>query len=94
MEAFGNERMASMTQVPSHANGPKLLGIRVTKVEILDAIRLPLRMSQRRFVFACSILFPRLMNCERGRRYPNAPAGAYLLAIKRSPKKIVEAKAR
>jgi hypothetical protein len=35
-----------------------------------------------------------LKNWEQGRRHPDAPAAAYLLAIKRRPKEIMEAVAR
>jgi putative transcriptional regulator len=69
--------------------------MRVTKVEMPDvkAIRKGLRMSQHRFASAYRIPLPTLKNWEQGRRLPDAPAAAYLLAIKRRPKEIMEAMA-
>jgi hypothetical protein len=40
---------------------------------------------------AARIPFATLKNWEQGRRHPDAPAAAYLLAIKRKPKEIKEA---
>jgi putative transcriptional regulator len=67
--------------------------VRVTKVEVPDvrAIRRALRMSQHRFAAAYRIPLPTLKNWEQGRRAPDAPAMAYLLAIKRRPNEIMEA---
>src|SRR6266699_1572020 len=78
------------------AGGGKVRGMRVTKVEIPDvkAIRRSLRMSQDRFATASRIPLPTLKNWEQGRRHPDAPAAAYLLAIKRRPKEVMEAVAR
>ena len=59
----------------------------------MKAICRSLRMSQHRFAAAYRIPLPTLKNCEQG-RHPDAPAAAYLLAIKRRPKEIVEAVAR
>jgi putative transcriptional regulator len=50
-----------------------------------------LRMSQQRFASAYHIPVPTLKNWEQGRRYPDPPAAAYLLAIKRKPKEVLEA---
>jgi putative transcriptional regulator len=93
MSKFGNELIASMKQAAGHARGRKVRGMRVTKVEIPDvkAIRRSLRMSQQRFAVAYRIPLPTLKNWEQGRRLPDAPASAYLLAIKRRPKEILEA---
>jgi putative transcriptional regulator len=93
MSKFGNELIASMKQAAAHARGRKVRGMRVTKVEIPDvkAIRRSLRMSQQRFAVAYRIPLPTLKNWEQGRRLPDAPASAYLLAIKRRPKEILEA---
>ncbi len=51
-------------------------------------------MSQHRFAIAYRIPLSTLKNWEQGRRHPDAPAAAYLLAIKRKPKEIMEAMAR
>ena len=92
MSKFGKELIASMEQAAKHGTGRKVRGMRVTKVEIPDvkAIRRSLRMSQHRFAVAYRIPLPTLKNWEQGRRHPDAPAAAYLLAIKRRPKEIME----
>jgi putative transcriptional regulator len=93
MGKFGKELIASMKQAAAHAQGRKARGMRLTKVEMPDvkAIRRALRMSQHRFAVAYRIPLPTLKNWEQGRRQPDAPAAAYLLAIKRRPKEIMEA---
>jgi putative transcriptional regulator len=96
MGKFGKELIESMQQAVRHAAGKKVRGLRVSKVEPPDvkAIRLSLRMSQHYFAAAFRIPLPTLKNWEQGRRLPDAPAAAYLLAIKRHPKEIMEAVAR
>src|ERR1044072_1368537 len=93
MGKFANELIASLKQAAAHAQGRKVRGTRVTTVEVPDvkAIRRSLRMSQQRFASAYRIPLPTLKNWEQGRRYPDAPAAAYLLAIKRKPREIMEA---
>ncbi len=93
MSKFGQELIESMQQAAKHAEGGKVRGMRLTKVEIPDvkAIRRSLRMSQHRFSMAYRIPLPTLKNWEQGRRHPDAPAAAYLLAIKRRPKEVLEA---
>jgi putative transcriptional regulator len=82
-----------MEQAVAHARGGKVAGARVTKVAVPDvkAIRRSLRMSQQRFAKTYRIPLPTLKNWEQGRRHPDAPASAYLLAIKRRPKEVMEA---
>jgi putative transcriptional regulator len=96
MTKFGQELIESLQQAAKHAGGRKVRGMRVTKVEIPDvkALRRSLRMSQHRFSAVYRIPLPTLKNWEQGRRYPDAPAAAYLLAIKRRPKEVMEAVAR
>ena len=96
MGKFADELIESMRQAVTHASGRKVRGMRVIRVEIPDvkAIRRSLRMSQHRFAAAYRIPLPTLKNWEQGRRHPDAPAAAYLLAIKRRPKEIMEAVAR
>jgi putative transcriptional regulator len=96
MGKFADELIESMSQAATHASGRKVRGMRVTRVAIPDvkAIRRSLRMSQHRFAAAYRIPLPTLKNWEQGRRHPDAPAAAYLLAIKRRPKEIMEAVAR
>ena len=93
MGKFGKELIESMEQAAAFARGRKVRGMRVTKVEIPDvkAIRRSLRMSQDRFATAFRIPLPTLKNWEQARRHPDAPAAAYLLAIKRRPKEVMEA---
>lgn len=65
----------------------------MTVVDVPDvrAIRKSLHMSQQRFAAPFRIPLATLKNWEQGRRYPDAPAAAYLLAIRRRPKEIMEA---
>ena len=93
MGKFAKELLASLSQAAAHARGGKVRGLRVTVVEIPDvkAIRRSLRMSQNRFSTAYRIPLATLKNWEQGRRQPDAPAAAYLLAIKRKPREIMEA---
>jgi putative transcriptional regulator len=93
MGKFGRELIESMKQAAAHARGRKVPRMRVTKVEMPDvkAIRESLQMSQHRFAAAYRIPLSTLKNWEQGRRYPDAPAAAYLLAIQRRPKEVMEA---
>src|ERR1043165_4464684 len=96
MSKFGNDLIASLKQATAHARGQRPRGVRVTLVDVPDvrAIRRALRMSQHRFAVAFRIPLATLKNWEQGRRRPDAPAAAYLLAIKRRPKEIMEAVTR
>jgi putative transcriptional regulator len=89
---FGRDLIKSMKQAARHAAG-KPAPVRVTVVEMPDvkAIRRNLKMSQRRFSVAYRIPLSTLKNWEQGRRAPDAPAAAYLRAIKRRPKEVMEA---
>jgi putative transcriptional regulator len=93
MSKFGKELIESMQQAARHATGGKVRGLRVTTVELPDvkAIREELRMSQQRFAASYRIPLATLKNWEQGRRAPDAPAAAYLLAIRRRPKEVMEA---
>lgn len=93
MGKFGQELIESLEQAAAHATGRKVPGMRVTTVEIPDvrAIRRSLRMSQHRFAATYRIPLATLKNWEQGRRQPDAPAAAYLLAIQRRPKEVMEA---
>jgi putative transcriptional regulator len=93
MSKFAKELIESMRQAAAHARGRRVRGLRVTTVEVPDvkAIRRSLHMSQHRFAEAYRIPLPTLKNWEQGRRHPDAPAAAYLLAIKRRPKEVMEA---
>ena len=93
MGKFAKELIESMGQAAAHARGRRVKGLRVSTVEIPDvkAIRRSLRMSQNRFSAAYRIPLATLKGWEQGRRKPDAPASAYLLAIKRRPKEIMEA---
>ena len=92
MSKFGKDLIASLTQAVEHARGRKK-GMRVTVVDVPDvrAIRKALHMSQQRFAVSFRIPLATLKNWEQGRRNPDAPAAAYLLAIRRRPKEIMEA---
>jgi putative transcriptional regulator len=96
MSKLADDLITSLNQAVAHARGRRPQGMRVTVVEAPDvkAIRRSLRMSQHRFAAAFRIPLPTLKNWEQGRRQPDAPAAAYLLAIKRRPKEVMEAVAR
>jgi putative transcriptional regulator len=90
---FGQELIKSLKQAAEHARGRKVTGMRITKVELPDvkAIRRSLRMSQDQFSAVYRIPLATLKNWEQGRRQPDAPAAAYLRAIQRRPKEVMEA---
>lgn len=96
MSAFGKDLIESMTDAVTHARGQPVADMRVTTVELPDvkAIRQSLHMSQHRFASAYRIPLATLKNWEQGRRYPDAPAAAYLLAIQRKPKEVMDAVAQ
>jgi putative transcriptional regulator len=93
MSKFGHELIESLKQASAHVRGRKVPGIRVTTVKVpnVRAIRRALRMSQHRFAVVYRIPLATLKNWEQGRRYPDAPAAAYLRAIQRRPKEVMEA---
>jgi putative transcriptional regulator len=93
MSKFGEELIASMKQAARHAQGTKMHGMRVTTVELPDvkAIREELHMSQQKFAASYRIPFATVKNWEQGRGTPDAPAAAYLHAIRRRPKEVMEA---
>lgn len=93
MSKFGKELIESMQQAVQHSGGRKVRGMRVTTVEMPDvkAIRAKLHMSQQQFAAAYRIPLATVKNWEQGRRAPDAPAAAYLRAIRRRPKEVMEA---
>jgi putative transcriptional regulator len=93
MSKFGQDLIESLTDAVAHAEGHDVPGIRLTTVELPDvrAIRRQLHMSQNRFSLAFRIPLATLKNWEQGRRNPDAPAAAYLRAIQRRPKEVMEA---
>jgi putative transcriptional regulator len=93
MARFAQELITSLKQAAAHARGRKVPGLRVTIVEMPDvkAIRRSLRMSQHHFAATYRIPLSTLKNWEQGRRQPDAPAAAYLRAIQRRPKEVMEA---
>ncbi|HTT85244.1 MAG TPA: NadS family protein [Rhizomicrobium sp.] len=93
MSKFGKELIESMKQAAQHAQGAKVRSMRLTRIELPDvkAIREKLHMSQQEFAVSYRIPLATVKNWEQGRRAPDAPAAAYLLAILRRPKEIMEA---
>jgi putative transcriptional regulator len=93
MSKFGDELIESLKQASAHARGRRVPGMRVTTVKLpnVRAIRKALRMSQHRFAMVYRIPLATLKNWEQGRRYPDAPAAAYLRAIQRRPKEVMDA---
>lgn len=93
MGKFADELIESLEQATAHAKGARVRGARVTKVDLPDvkAIRRALDMSQNEFATAFRIPLATIKNWEQGRRQPDAPAAAYLKAIERRPKEVMEA---
>jgi putative transcriptional regulator len=95
MSRFSKDLKESFQQAIDFAKGKKVPGMRVTVVEVevpdVKAIRRSLRMSQQRFATAFRIPLATVKNWEQGRRNPDAPAVAYLMAIRKKPKEIMEA---
>src|ERR1700712_4065122 len=89
MTKFGEALIESLGDALAHARGEKS-GVRLHMVELLDvrAIRRKLQMSQQAFAATYRIPLPTLKNWEQGRRHPDAPASAYLLAISRLPAEV------
>jgi len=92
MSKFGTDLIESLTDALAHARGEKS-GARVHTVEVPDvrAIRRKLHMSQHEFAATYRIPLPTLKNWEQGRRHPDAPAAAYLVAIAARPREISSA---
>src|SRR6202050_1969252 len=93
MSKLGKDLITSLGQAVEHARGKTVPGMRVTVVDVpaVRAIRRSLHMSQQRFSVSFRIPLATLKNWEQGRRYPDAPAAAYLLAIQHRPKEVMEA---
>jgi putative transcriptional regulator len=93
MSKFGKELIESMRQAAAHARKGRAGEMRLSRVRVPDvkAIRRSLGMSQHLFSATFHIPLPTLKNWEQGRRHPDAPAAAYLRAIQRRPKEIMEA---
>ncbi|HEY4171628.1 MAG TPA: helix-turn-helix domain-containing protein [Rhodopila sp.] len=89
MTKLGDALIESLGDALAHARG-QASGVRVHTAEVPDvrAIRQKLRMSQYVFAETYRIPLPTLKNWEQGRRHPDAPAAAYLLAISRLPTEV------
>lgn len=96
MSTFAKDLIESLEQASAHTRGEAREELRVTTIDVPDvrAIRRALRMSQSRFATAYRIPLATVKNWELGLRNPDEPAAAYLLAIQRRPKEIMEAVAR
>jgi putative transcriptional regulator len=89
MTKCGDALIESLGDALAHARG-QATGVRVHTVAVPDvrAIRRKLHMSQLAFAETYRIPLPTLKNWEQGRRHPDAPAAAYLLAISRLPAEV------
>jgi len=92
MNKFSRELVQGMQEAAAFSESNKD-GARVHVVDLPDvrAIRQQLHISQQCFAETYRIPLPTLKNWEQGRRAPDAPAAAYLLAIARKPRVIREA---
>jgi putative transcriptional regulator len=95
MTKLGDALIESLGDALAHARG-QTSGVRLHSVAVPDvrAIRRKLSMSQQAFAETYRIPLPTLKNWEQGRRHPDAPAAAYLLAISRLPAEVGAALAR
>jgi putative transcriptional regulator len=86
---LGEALLESLSDALAHARG-EASGVRVHSIQLPDvrAIRRKLNMSQQTFAATYKIPLPTLKNWEQGRRHPDAPAAAYLLAISRLPAEV------
>jgi putative transcriptional regulator len=89
MTKFADDLVESLTDALAHARGQES-GVQVRTVPMTDVreIRRKLGMSQLVFAETFRIPLPTLKNWEQGRRHPDAPAAAYLLAISRLPHEV------
>ena len=92
MNDFSDDLIRSLSEAVDHAEGKK----KAARVHIVDlpdvrAIRKGLHLSQQEFAEAYRIPLPTVKNWEQGRRQPDAPAAAFLLAIAKRPNEIREA---
>lgn len=92
MNTFSDDLIRSLSEAVGHAEGTQKAA-RVHVVEVLDvrAIRKGLNLSQQAFAEAYRIPLPTVKNWEQGRRQPDAPAAAFLLAISKRPNEIRDA---
>lgn len=89
MSKFGQDLIESLTDAVAHARGkPSFVRLHTVPAPDVRAIRRQLRMSQHTFAATFRIPLATLKNWEQGRRQPDAPAAAYLLAIARRPREI------
>jgi putative transcriptional regulator len=86
---FSEDLIRSLSQAVAHAEGKKPAArVHVADVPDVRKIREELNMSQQEFASAFRIPLPTIKNWEQGRRQPDAPAAAFLLAIAKCPKEI------
>jgi putative transcriptional regulator len=92
MTKLGEALIEGLDDALAHARG-QASGVKVHTIALPDvrAIRRKLHMSQQVFAETYRIPLPTLKNWEQGRRHPDAPAAAYLLAISRLPTEVGEA---
>ena len=95
MTKLGEALIEGLEDALAHAKGQNS-GVRLHAQAVPDvkAIRRKLNMSQHLFAATYRIPLPTLKNWEQGRRHPDAPAAAYLLAISRLPSEVGAALAR
>jgi putative transcriptional regulator len=85
MSKGGGKILHGLREAVAHASGGGRARVHVVSVPNVKAIRERLAMSQRAFATAYRIPLTTLQGWEQGRRRPDAPASAYLLAIARIP---------
>ena len=92
MTQFGRDLIESLSEVLDFVEGrPTAMRVHAPEIPDIRSIRRGLQMSQQRFAEIYRIPLPTLKNWEQGRRFPDAPAMAYLQAISCCPDAIREA---
>lgn len=91
MSKGGEKILRGLREAVAHASGRGRARLHVVQVPNVKAIRRRLEMSQREFAAAYRIPLTTLQGWEQGRRQPDAPASAYLLAIARIPAQVKSA---
>ena len=85
--------LAGVRQMGRHMRGKRVPGVRVTKIEAIQArkIRLAAGLSQTEFARLIGVPVKTLQNWEQERTQPAGPARALLKIVAANPKAAIEA---
>jgi len=95
MSEAGNSIIAGLKDAIAYAQGDATRGreysVRVPDYVDVKAIRKRLRLTQVAFAQCFGFQLSSVRNWEQGRRYPEAPARAFLTVIEREPEAVYRA---